>query len=107
MDKIVDRLRQADARPLCVADLVQASGMSERTLRSWFRRCFGVAPHRYLHIRRMHLIRIALSMSGAGQDTVAAVAKRFGYADAGRMASAYLDLFGEYPQQTLERRLGE
>lgn len=105
MDKIIDLLRQAEARPLCVADLVQASGMSERTLRTCFRRCFGMAPHRYLHIRRMHLIRTALSISGAGQDTVSAVAKRFGYADVGRMASAYLDMFGEYPHQTLERRL--
>lgn len=107
MDKVIALLRQEEGRPISIAELVQVSGVSERTLRSYFRKCFGVGPHRYLHVRRMHLIRASLAISEARHETVANVAKRFGYADAGRMAAEYLDMFGEYPHQTLERRLTE
>lgn len=107
MDKIIDLLRQEEGRPISIADLVQVSGVSERTLRSYFQECFGVGPHRYLHVRRMHLIRASLTISEAHHETVANVAKRFGYGDAGRMAAEYLDMFGEYPHQTLERHLSE
>jgi AraC-like DNA-binding protein len=89
-----------------IADLCEAAGVSERTLRSIFTQAFGVAPHRYLRTRRMHRIRAILSAADARQ-TVSGVAKRFGYSDAGRMASEYRALFGEYPSATLGRRFGK
>ncbi len=103
--KVIGLLGQAEGRPLSVADLVRASGVSERSLRAHFRACFGVGPHRYLQIRRLHLIRTALVIAATRRETVAGVARRFGYADAGRMAADYFGMFGEYPHQTLERRL--
>jgi len=105
MERVVDLLRQGEGRALSIAELLHVSGVSERTLRSYFQECFGIGPHRYLHIRRMHLIRTALTLAEAQHETVANVAKRFGYTDAGRMAAEYLDMFGEYPHQTLERHL--
>ncbi|GAB3101572.1 helix-turn-helix domain-containing protein [Lysobacter terrae] len=107
MDKVIGLLRREEGRALSIADLLQVSGVSERTLRSYFQECFGIGPHRYLHIRRMYLIRTALILSELHHETVSNVAKRFGYSDAGRMAAEYLDMFGEYPHQTLERHLSE
>lgn len=107
MKAILDLLRREEGRSLSIADLLQVAGVSERTLRSYFQQCFGVGPHRYLHIRRLHMIRAILTISDTSHETVANVAKRFGYADAGRMAAEYLELFGEYPHQTLGRHLSE
>jgi len=59
MERVIGLLRQAEGRGLSVADLLQVAGVSERTLRSHFHKCFGIGPHRYLHIRRMHMIRVA------------------------------------------------
>jgi transcriptional regulator GlxA family with amidase domain len=107
MDKVIELLKQKEGKPLSIADLLHATGVSERTLRSHFMERFGVGPHRYLHIRRMHLIRASLAIAEASYETVSSVANRFGYADAGRMAADYLEMFGEYPHQTLERHPSE
>lgn len=84
--------------------LCAAAGVSERTLRSKFTAAFGVAPNRYLRARRLQVIRAALAVADPRSETVSAIARRFGYSDAGRMAAEYRALFGEYPSATLARR---
>ena len=93
--------------PLHLADICRATDVSERTLRSLFREFFGVGPNRYLRTRRLHLLRAALQIEDPRNTTVAAIAARFGYTDTGRMASEYHTLFGEYPRETLARRITE
>lgn len=90
---------------LHLAELCGAAGVSERTLRSIFHEVFGIGPGRYLRMRRLELIRVALAMADPAQDTVAAIATRYGFSDGGRMARDYLVLFGEYPSATLARRI--
>jgi transcriptional regulator GlxA family with amidase domain len=88
-----------------VAELCKAIGCSERTLRSAFVKFYGVGPHRYLYIRRLHLVRAALLVADSSHETVIGVTARLGINDAGRMAKDYLELFGEYPSATLARKL--
>lgn len=46
-----------------VAELCQAVGVSERTLRTAFIAALGIAPARYLRLRRLHVLRAALAVA--------------------------------------------
>ncbi|PBJ09162.1 transcriptional regulator EutR [Pseudomonas ogarae] len=101
--RVVRLLQAHEERPIRLSELCRNAGISERTLRSIFKEVFGMGPNRYLHVRRLHLVRAALSIASANTESVSAIALRFGFSDGGRMASDYHTLFGEYPSQTLMR----
>ncbi|PKH17700.1 hypothetical protein BI292_19075 [Pseudomonas sp. 43NM1] len=103
--RVVELLQGADEQPIRLSDLCRQAGVSERTLRSIFKEAFGVGPNRYLHVRRLHLVRAALSIANPTTQTVSQIALRFGFSDSGRMAADYHQLFGEYPSKTLLRTL--
>ncbi|WLH12876.1 helix-turn-helix transcriptional regulator [Pseudomonas hefeiensis] len=103
--KVLDLLLVYEEKPIRLSDLCRHASISERTLRSIFKEVFGIGPNRYLHIRRLHLVRAALSVANANTTSVSDIASRFGFSDSGRMASDYRRLFGEYPRQTLIRTL--
>jgi len=65
---------------------------------------FGMTPSRYLRVRRLHQLRIALLMADPMLRTVNDICSHFRLSDAGRVARDYRALFGEYPRQTLARR---
>jgi AraC-like DNA-binding protein len=65
----------------------------------------GMAPKRYLMLRRMHLARGALRRAEADATSVTAVATRCGFWELGRFAVEYQALFGEPPSATLHRQL--
>lgn len=102
---IVDRAINAiDARldqPIQLSELSKWAGVSERTIRSVFREQFGVSPHRYIAMRRMHGIHSAIR-SAASQDTVSDICGRFGVWDFGRFARSYRQQFGVSPSSMLE-----
>ncbi|MDR7286416.1 AraC family ethanolamine operon transcriptional activator [Pseudomonas corrugata] len=103
--KVVELLQHYEEQPIRLSELCRDADVSERTLRSIFKQMFGVGPNRYLHIRRLHLVRVALSMANPDTESVSQIALRFGFSDSGRMASDYYRLFGEYPKKTLMRML--
>ncbi|UUT22928.1 helix-turn-helix transcriptional regulator [Pseudomonas sp. T8] len=103
--KVLDLLLVYEEKPIHLSELCRHASISERTLRSIFKEVFGIGPNRYLHIRRLHLVRAALSVANANTTSVSDIASRFGFSDSGRMASDYQRLFGEYPRQTLIRTL--
>ena len=101
-ERIVERaeaaLRHKDDAAIYVADLCQAAGVSERTLRNAFQSIYGVSPIRFLNARRLHQVRRALRREpNAG---VTEVAVRYGVGNVGRFAVEYRQLFGESPSQT-------
>jgi len=100
--KAEEFMRARLALPLYVADLCQATGVSERTLRSAFRNVYGVGPNRFLKLRRLNQVRRVLQRAGSGA-LVSEVATRHGFWDLGRFAGDYRRLFGESPSQTLRR----
>lgn len=93
-DTIADKL---DA-PIYVADLCEAAGVSERTLRNAFQSVYGMSPIRFLQLRRLHQVRRALRSATVGSVTEAAL--RYGFGNLGRFAAEYRQLFGESPSLT-------
>jgi AraC family transcriptional regulator, ethanolamine operon transcriptional activator len=89
-----------EVRP-AAGSLAAAAGVSERTLRNIFRDYYGVAPLRYLKLRRLHFVRDALKQGNPERDTVTEIATHFGIGEIGRFAHDYRKLFGESPVQTL------
>ncbi|WP_339522720.1 helix-turn-helix domain-containing protein [Pseudomonas sp. EA_35y_Pfl2_R111] len=103
LSQVLQLLPITTGRTPRLAELCRAVGVSERTLRSAFVATLGMAPARYLRLRRLHLLRASLAVADQSHTSVAEVAQRFGYTDCGRMAANYHALFGEYPSATLQR----
>jgi AraC family ethanolamine operon transcriptional activator len=97
----------SEHRTVRIADLCQASGVCERTLRAIFIEAFGMSPKRYLRVRTLQAIRAQLWAARPGVETVTSIARRLGVKDTGRMARDYYVCFGEYPRKTLERHARE
>jgi AraC-like DNA-binding protein len=89
--------------PLYITDICAAIGVRERTLRNLCSEHLGLSPHRYLWLRRMHQARRALTLADPTARTVTEVANDHGFAELGRFAVAYRQLFGETPSMTLRR----
>ncbi|MBT2298130.1 helix-turn-helix domain-containing protein [Pseudomonas fluorescens] len=101
--QVLELLPITTGRTPRLSELCRAAGVSERTLRTAFIATLGMAPTRYLRLRRLHLLRAALAVADQSHASVATIAVRFGYTDCGRMAAAYHALFGEFPSATLQR----
>ena len=86
--------------PIDSTDLCRAAGVPERTLFNVFQRNFGISPHRYLMVERLHRARAALHEARPG-DTVSSICANLGLWDAGRFAARYRRLFGVLPSQDL------
>lgn len=103
LSQVLQLLPITTGRTPRLAELCRAAGVSERALRTAFIATLGMAPARYLRLRRLHLLRAALAVADQNHTSVAVIAQRFGYTDCGRMAADYYTLFGEYPSTTLLR----
>lgn len=95
-------MRHADDS-LSVPELARQIGVPERTLRTAFRRCYGVSPLRWLRLHRLHQARRILLASCPDATTVTQIAVGLGFWDLGRFAGAYRQLFRERPSETLRR----
>ena len=104
-DRIIARclefFRENQGQPMLVSDLCRVAEVSERTLRNVFYEYFGVGPVRFLKARQMQEIRSALVTAGASEQTVTAIASRFGVWDFSLFARNYRAFYGETPSQTL------
>src|SRR5262249_33711071 len=101
MRRLRDALDDSGDTPLYVPELCARMGVAGRTLRAVCHEYLGMGPKKYLHLRRMHLVRRALRAEGAGTSTVTEIATRFGFWELGRFAVEYKALFGEPPSVTL------
>lgn len=88
------------------SDIAFAVGVSQRSLNRAFDDLYGMAPHHFYLIERLHAIRGELRSPQAG-DTVTSICSRFGVWDLGRMAAQYARMFHVQPAQELARALGE
>lgn len=89
--------------PLYLTEVCAAIGTAERTLRNACEGHVGMGPIRYLTLRRMHLVRRALTRAAPSTTTVTRIATDHGFWELGRFAVAYRTLFGETPSATLSR----
>jgi AraC-like DNA-binding protein len=90
-------------RPLYLAEVCEAVGVPERTLRASCEAQFGMGPIRYLTLRRMHLTRRALLCTEPSKANVTRVVTDHGFWELGRFSVVYRTLFGESPSDTLRR----
>jgi AraC-like DNA-binding protein len=101
--RLEDFLAENQDRAVYLTELCAATGVSERTLRSACEDHLGMAPIRYLTLRRMHLVRRALLRADASKTTVTHIVTNYGFWELGRFSVAYRTLFGELPSETLRR----
>jgi AraC-like DNA-binding protein len=90
-------------RPMYLAEICAAVGASERVLQSSCEEHLGMAPLRYLWLRRMHLARRALLRADPSKATVTQIATDHGFWELGRFSVAYQGLFGEPPSASLRK----
>jgi AraC-like DNA-binding protein len=82
-------------------EICMALEVPDRTLRALCKAHLAMSPHRYLRLRRMHLVRRALRDAKPGMTSVSEIAGRFGFGQLGRFAGDYRTQFGELPSATL------
>ncbi len=88
------------ARQLKIPEFCNLIGVSERTLRTCCAEFLGMGPNRYIRLRHLNMVRAALRCGGS-KETVAELARRFGFWELGRFAGIYRTVYGETPSTTL------
>ena len=101
VNRLDEFLQQHFDEPIHMAQLCDATGVSERSLRNACHAVCGTSPKRYLTRRRMEAVRRALASAHPGEATVTRIATDFGFFELGRFAATYTSLFGERPSDTL------
>ncbi len=88
--------------PLQLHEIAAAAGTSDRALQDGFRRHLDSTPFAYLRRVRLERARQELQLADPTRgDTVSAVARRWGFANAGRFARTYRAAYGVNPAHTL------
>jgi AraC-like DNA-binding protein len=93
-------------RSLHMSELCALIGVTDRTLRSCCAEFLGISPSRYMLLRRLKAVRIALRDADPATASVAEIASGCGFTELGRFAGAYQTAFGESPSATLRRSPG-
>jgi AraC-like DNA-binding protein len=92
------------AEPMDLVAIAAAARVSIRGLQAAFRRQLGVTPMEHVRLRRLAAAHEELVRSDPGDGvTVAAVARRWGFAHLSRFAEQYRETYHESPSQTLHR----
>jgi AraC-like DNA-binding protein len=99
---LADRL----GRSLHLPELCRLIGVTDRTLRYCCAEFLGISPSRYMLLRRLKLVRIALRDADPATASVAEIAGGCGFTELGRFAGIYRTAFGEAPSTTLRRSPG-
>jgi AraC-like DNA-binding protein len=88
--------------PITVSDIARTAGVGPRALQLAFARHLGCSP--MAHVRRVRLECAHRELQAADPttgDTVAAIARRWGFAKTDRFAAAYRAAYGAPPSHTL------
>jgi AraC family ethanolamine operon transcriptional activator len=102
-----DYLRAHVGRPVYTEDLCRALATSPSALGEAFRATLAISPHRFLKLRRLSMVRAALSDREGLAPMVKAVALSHGFWHLSQFAKDYRALFGETPSDTLARARGQ
>lgn len=85
-------------------NLVDASGVSARSLHAGFKKYYNVSPMSYLLNVRLDLARTALKKGSRLTTSVTRVAMNCGFVHLSRFSSTYNKRFGELPSETFKNR---
>jgi AraC-like DNA-binding protein len=101
--RVIEAVEHDPMQVATAAAAARIAHLSLRALESGFERHIGVSPITYVRQVRMARARQDLLNGDPENDTVSAVAHRWGFGHAGRFASAYKQRYEEAPSQTLRR----
>lgn len=62
-----------------------------------------MGPQGYLRLVRLHQLHERLLAATSAEASITELAGELGFTHMGRLSTAYLKHFGEYPKQTLRR----
>jgi len=91
------------SRQLPMSELCRQLGVSHQMLWSCCTKTVGLGPHRYMRLRRLKLVRLALGNADPDATTVSEIARNYGFTELGRFAELYRATYGENPAVTLRR----
>lgn len=92
------------ARDITVPEIAGAACVTVRALQLAFRRELDTTPTAYLRTVRLARAHRELVRADLSQETVTAVAYRWGFSSASRFSAYYRETYGVSPKQTLEYR---
>jgi transcriptional regulator GlxA family with amidase domain len=103
MIRFEDALTAHAGRQFSMAELCEAIGVPERTLRMCCVEFLGMNPTRYRLLGRLNRARSALLRADPATASVAEIARSCQFFELGRFDVAYRTIFGEVPSATLGR----
>ena len=99
-----DYARKWRYQDVTLAGLCEASGVSERRVRSAFYECYQMSPTAYLRVAALNAVRRELIEGPRLRNAVSHAAADWGFWHLSRFAAQYRVLFGESPRHTLSHR---
>ena len=99
-----DFMRANAAVAISMEQMADAAGCGVRTLGAVFRQFRDTTPLAALHAIRLEQVQADLSL-GPTSESVAEVARRYGFTNQGRFITTYRRRFGEAPSETARRGL--
>ena len=106
MIRFEEVLAENISQPLHMAKLSELIGVTDQRLRSCCAEFLGISPSRYVLLRRLKRVRIALRDADPNTADVAELAQYCGFTELDRFAGVYHAAFGETPSTTLRRAPG-
>lgn len=103
VSRVDDYLGDTNGREVPISELLDALGVSRRSLERAFRAALGIGPAAYLRRKRLSAVYSILRESDPAIITVPEVMTANGFSG-WRSSADYRKLFGETPTQTLKRR---
>ncbi|HEX3752580.1 MAG TPA: helix-turn-helix transcriptional regulator [Streptosporangiaceae bacterium] len=88
-------------QPVTLAAVAEAAGVTPRALQAAFRQHYSTTPMSYLRRVRLEGAHRELQTAGSGQESVTAVAYRWGFSSPSRFAAYYRGAYGVLPSRTL------
>src|ERR1700719_635832 len=89
MVRFEEVLAEHPNRPLPMPELCALIGVSDPTLRSCCAEVLGISPSRYVVLRRLKRVRVALSAADPATASVAEIAGGCGFTELGRVGGVY------------------
>lgn len=89
--------------PIGPNDIAQAVGLSVRSLQLALRRYREITPTALLNGVRLEHVHSQLHAADSEDESVAGIAREWGFVHLGRFASAYRARYGEFPNETLRQ----
>jgi AraC-like DNA-binding protein len=88
-------------QPVTLAGVAEAAGVTPRALQAAFRQHYSTTPMSYLRRVRLEGAHRDLQTASRGQESVTAVAYRWGFSSPSRFAAYYRGAYGVLPNRTL------